>query len=161
MYLKNKYKASQLGFTLIELLVTITIMMLMLGGGLVAYVNFNEKQTVVSSVKTVQTALRSAQIKAKNGEKPPGCGILDAYQIYIGANTNEILIRPICDGTVQPTYDSVFFTDGVAASSTVDMRFKILTSGVDGAGEITLARNDYVYTFSVTQTGEISQGDWE
>ncbi len=152
---------NQIGFTLIEMLVTITIMMLMLGGGLVAYINFNQKQTVLSSVKTVQTALRSAQTKAKNGEKPPGCGVLDAYQVTIATNTNELILRPICDNVAQPGFESIFFNDGVTVASPVDMEFKVLYSGVDGAGDVTLQRDTYVYTFTVSPTGEISQGDWE
>ncbi len=147
------------GFTLIEMLVTITITMLMLGGGIAAYINFNEKQTLITASKDLQAYLRSAQSKARSGDRPNTCDSLDAYQVYMAAGNNEIILRAICDGgIVQDSFDSYFLPNGVTSQDEIDMRFKVLHGGVEGAGDIVLVMDDKEYLFSVSSTGEINQG---
>lgn len=58
------------GFTLIELLITVTIMALLVGGGVAAYNNFNENQKLSQGTNYIKGILRKAQSKTSVGEKP-------------------------------------------------------------------------------------------
>ena len=87
----------QKGFTLIELLVAIGIMMFLVGGAIVGYISFNERQKFIQAGEIVREVLESTQIKARSG-KIGGCDELTGYQITL-SNSNDtgmITIVPIC-----------------------------------------------------------------
>ncbi|MBP9700232.1 prepilin-type N-terminal cleavage/methylation domain-containing protein [Candidatus Woesebacteria bacterium] len=65
--------ASSLGFTLIELIVSVTIMGLVMGGGIAGYRNFNERQQLITTGKEVLVALRKTQTDAVAGVKSTNC----------------------------------------------------------------------------------------
>lgn len=57
------------GFTLIELLVVVAIAILLTGGGIAAYNNFNQNQILSQAATTLRTTLRDAQSQALSGKK--------------------------------------------------------------------------------------------
>lgn len=65
--------ASSLGFTLIELIVSVSIMGLVMGGGIAGYRSFNERQQLITTGKEVLVALRKAQTDAVAGVKSTNC----------------------------------------------------------------------------------------
>lgn len=71
-----------LGFSLVELMVTVTIMLALTGGGIAGYLNLRSRQNLVNAGKEVEQLLRSAQKKARVGDKPSGCtGALTGYRV--------------------------------------------------------------------------------
>lgn len=66
------------GFTLVELLVVLAITVLLAGGGVAAYNNFNQNQILNQATSTLRTNLRDVQNRALSGEKAcPPCGGAD------------------------------------------------------------------------------------
>jgi prepilin-type N-terminal cleavage/methylation domain-containing protein len=53
------------GFTLIELLVVSAIMMVVIGGSIAGYVQFNEYQTLVTEGRTLENRIKMAQNRAR------------------------------------------------------------------------------------------------
>lgn len=146
------------GFTLIELLVSLTVMMLLLGGGIASYINFNEKQQLIGSAREVQSYLRTAQAKARAGDVPDGCVKLAGYTLRAVINSSSLELVANCgngDGVVKEYQinPSIVFTQ------TFSITFLSLTGGVSGGQTVSLSSNNRTYEFKVTQGGEISQGD--
>lgn len=145
------------GFTLIELLVSITIMMLMVGMGLASFITFNERQQLSGAAKELQTYLRSAQTRARNGDVPAGCITLEGYNVQMAQDTSLVTVRAICgNGNFIRSENNL--TGGVTPATAIDMTFKVLQGGVTGAQNITLELGSRTYTFGVTAGGEINQG---
>lgn len=146
------------GFTLIELLVSVTIMLLMVGGGIVAYLQFNDRQVIQTSGKEVVTYLRTAQTKARVGDKPATCNRLLGYAFKATAGTSQVRVGAVCDNG-EPTPDTYDLADSVDFSGTVDMEFGVLHGGVANSGTITLTNGTLQYQIKVSQGGEISNGE--
>ena len=148
------------GFTLIELLVSITILLLIVGGGIVSYITFNEKQQLSGAAKELQGYFRSAQTRVRNGDVPDGCGKLSGYQVTVANGSSSVNLLAVCSGPgILPT--TYTLGGSVAPSSAIDVTFLGLHGGVTGAQTITLTKGDRSYSFKVTAGGEITQGDFD
>lgn len=149
----------QHGFTLIELMVAITIMTLLFGSGVVSYLKFNDNQQVVVTGQKIQQMLRTAQKKARVGDKPTGCNTLNAYQLSASAVANaQVRLDAVCNsGNFQ--VESYTLPSKVTFSQGLSMRFKVLTGGTDQPGTIQLnGDTGTTFTFTVGAGGDISEG---
>lgn len=156
-------KFEKSGFTLIELMVTITIMMLMVGGGIAAYFNFNDRQTLAGDAKGLQTFLRSAQKKARVGEVPAGCEKLENYSVGMTTGDNTVLMRANCTNGVF-LVNTLYLSDAVTAQSDFEVEFRVLHGGADfitGNGSIVLVTSTRKYEFQVSAGGTIEDGTIE
>lgn len=148
------------GFTLIELLITISIMMVILGGGIASYINFNDRQKVTTSAREIQQLLRSAQVKARVGQTPPGCSRLAAYRVA-GANGGSIVeLSAVCEEPINIISLSTFtLPSGVTLSNSLAVEYQTLQGGVTGAGTVAVtAGAGYNYEFAVDAGGAVSVG---
>jgi prepilin-type N-terminal cleavage/methylation domain-containing protein len=152
------------GFTLIEMLVSITIMLLMVGGGIAAFVTFNEQQVVLGAAKELQGTVRAAQQRAQAATKPSDtCDKLQSYAVRAPQSPPiEIVVVAECDSG-DTTVSTVSLADSIALSAPLDMSFKVLKGGVINSGDITVTSvtTGQSYTFSVTAGGEITQGEFD
>lgn len=168
-------KTLSAGFTLIELIVTVSIIMIITGGGIAAFVNFNDKQQVQSTVKDLQTMMRAAQIKARAGEGASECGTVGSftngklygYEVTYDALNNDIVMNRICvEGTTYVAVErSRQEVDSNVTLSVPDVTFLALKGGANtGAGSPDLTMTvsgvytSYIYDFTVTPGGEITEG---
>lgn len=165
-------------FTLIELIVTIAVMLVLLGGGLAAFIRFNDKQQAVSVAKEVQQLTKTAQIKARAREKPSvgvGCDVSNnrivAYRVFVPAGAGSTAkLMPIC-GTNLISYQTpnpnisthvlseVELDQSVVIDPAVDLYFLTLQGGVriDSSGStFTFTQGSQAVRFSVSTAGEIS-----
>lgn len=160
------------GFTLIELLVTISIILIVTGGGIAGFVNFNDRQQVQTTVKQIQDYMRSAQIKARSGEAASDCAPdkLRGYQVALNSPTNTVvLLNRVCEnpisGVTTQTERSKFNLNNVTV--TLDpVTFLALKGGVDAGGSdvtviITGQYTGISYQFQVLETGEITEGAFQ
>lgn len=179
---KNFSKAK--GFTLIEILIAIATLLTIVGFGIAAFINFNEKQTLIQAAKEMQVMLRSAQRKASVGEVPTDCDDagtvavekLQAYRVsVIGGTPAAVVSMYAMCGTSQqsmsaitPARDTYQLPPGISAASGYELDFFSLHGGVDVNGSsgvaaetvtITLSNDGGLsYAFEVTKGGEITTG---
>jgi len=153
-------KKKQLGFTLIELVVVSGILILIAGGGIASFINFNEKQRVLNGGKELQSYLRMAQTLIRVGEVPDGCGTLNGYKVMSSgaAFSKEIKILAVCsNGDIEKS--SFLLPTTTTLSSDIDITFLGLHGGVIGATTVEIiGASNRTYSFDVTQGGEITQG---
>lgn len=150
----------QLGFTLIELMVAVTIMVLLFGSGIVSYLRFNDNQTVITTGQQIQLMLRTAQKKARVGDKPAGCGTLQGYQLSGSTVPYAVMqLDAVCDSGTLIHSDQYTMPNKVTLQQSLATTFKVLTGGTDQPGTIVVVgSNGTTYTFAVGAGGDISEG---
>ncbi len=170
----NKLPA-RAGFTLIELLITISIMALVMGGGIAAYLAFQSRQEVLAAAKNIQQLVRTTQGKARVRETPtdPACNGANKLQGYrIKLTGGSIRIIALCGPTFGSFGESVEvyrenFPAGVtySGSSPTDIDYYTLYKGVyiypSGPPSSTLefistSDSNLKYRFTVNNGGSIS-----
>lgn len=150
--------STQSGFTMIELLITVGIMILIFGGGIAAYLKLDRRQSLINVCKEIESLSRSAQKKARVGDRPVGCSKLQAYRVSRTASgPDQISLQAICDsGNVTlSTYDvPTVFT----ITTITSMDFKVLHGGLQGAAGLVLVQSanpNYRCQFTVDNGGSI------
>ena len=130
---------NQRGFTLIELIITITIMMLLLGIGVAAYINLNNRSLLLNSGHQLQLLMRSAQKAARVGEKPSAsgdtCNHLLSYEVIVvsGGTTAQMLAE--CDQNHKYAIgDPIQFDNGITSTADYHLHFLVLQGGVSMDG---------------------------
>jgi len=119
------------GFTLIELMVVIGVTLLLVGGGLAAYNQFNNRQLVKRAGGAVTDLLRLAQTKALTGDKPSigACSseTLWGYQVRVGGQ--QFILEAVCGTTAVDVSKTYAVTSGVTVGSGSQVMFKVLAQG--------------------------------
>lgn len=145
-------------------MIVIGIILLLVGGGVASFLSFNDRQKLVTGAKDLQEYLRTAQRLVRIGEKPTGCERLTAYKVTsqtVGA-VKEIKILAVClNAGVSEDIErnSYSLPKNISLSNDIDVTFLGLRGGVVGASTIEVVGDSQVYTFEVTQGGEITQGE--
>jgi type II secretory pathway pseudopilin PulG len=150
----------QSGYTLIEIIVVVGIMILMMGGGIAAFIQFQEKQAVIGAASDMKVQLRLAQTRARSGDVPEGCDRLQSYAVRTTTASETTLVSQVavCDSG-EVVRKEKELAPGITAAGDYDIRFLTLHGGVSGAETITLeSTTGYAYEFEVTQGGEITEG---
>lgn len=107
------------GFTLIEMIVAVTIMMVLLGGTIIGYTAYNDKQKIKQAALTVKSHMRLARTHALAGKKPISCEDTDTFAGYeITFSTSSYALTPLCEsaGAVASERVTVTLPDGVVFS---------------------------------------------
>lgn len=156
--LSLKLKLHQHGFTLIELLVAITIMMLLLGTGIVSYLRFNDRQGLVSGAQELSNVLRAAQTRARLGDRPAGCERLELYAVRMSVESSTVTSVAECENGSFARSEQTL-TAGTRAVDAIDVQFKVLHGGVINAGEILLESPQGMrYSLFVEEGGQVTTG---
>ncbi len=144
------------GFTIIELLVTIGIVLLLSGGVVAAFNNFNESQRVKQSAITLKSNLRYSQNKAISGSKPTsGCTTLGGYRVSFTASTYSM--QAVCDGALVGDATSVTLPSGVTFNPIPSpFTFTVLTGRISQDTTITVTGVGTTYAVLVTGSGNVS-----
>jgi prepilin-type N-terminal cleavage/methylation domain-containing protein len=146
------------GFTLIELLISMSILLLITGAGIASYISLNDRQTLISSAKDLQSYMRAAQKKARSGDKPAGCDTLRGYSVLsAGSAPTIITLQANCDSG-NYSADTLTFPLSVSLQNALNMQFLVLSGGVTNAGTVVLVGSTKTYTFTVNTGGEITEG---
>jgi len=161
--MKKQFPSSlkQSGFTLIELLVAITIMFLILGTGVVSYLQFNDRQALLAGVEELKTLLRTAQTRARLGDKPAGCDRLEAYAVQMAVDSSTARLVAICQNDSYQTAE-IRLPGNTQLASAIDIQFRVLHGGVINPAEITLVSPfELAFSFQVSEGGQISAGSFD
>ncbi|PIR61771.1 MAG: hypothetical protein COU66_02040 [Candidatus Pacebacteria bacterium CG10_big_fil_rev_8_21_14_0_10_44_11] len=158
------------GFTLIEMLVAITILLLMVGGAMAGFSNFNDRRRVEETAKQVQQLLVSAQQKAAVKETPQDCLTaskpLQGYRVSY--SSDKYTLSAVCDTNYPPTAgtatvvavgkdvsaQSTFFT----GLNTSQIDFYSLERGTSTTADVnyTFSASGISYQFSVNHGGTVT-----
>lgn len=159
----------KLGFTVIELLVAVSIFIVLATIGMVSYSDFNRRQQITQSAKEVQTFLRSAQKKARVGERPAGCSSLRGYRVQAHASLLRLILSAECAGATPLVEIATFeLPHNTRLSAATDISFNVLAGGVtlNTAGSLPAtitvqsiqSANPYRYAFQIDAGGSVSEG---
>lgn len=143
------------GFTLIELAISVAIMGILIGGGMVSYIDFNRRQTLQSAAAQVKSTIRAAQSRAVSGEKPTDgtCSQLLGYKVDVGQS--DLTISAKCTNDII-VVDTQTLPAGITFNTTnASMLFKSLGGGVDQSATIQLRGFNRAYELNVSG-GDIS-----
>lgn len=156
------YLETGLGFTLIELIVSITIMMLIVGGGIASYISFNDRQTLVQAANRLEVVLRSAQSRAASGDRPDTCLQLTGYSVVMTAGTNLLQVQAECrdpddvlDVYSVPDSSPISLAPSVVLAETRTVTFGVLQGGVENPGRLELVQGSQRAAVDVSAGGSI------
>lgn len=149
------------GFTLIEVMVSVTIMLLLVGGGIAGYNTFNDRQTVIQEGKQFASMLRLAQKRASVGDKPTVCAgnKLQGYYVIRGGEANTYQLWVACNNDAF-LLQTVTMPSSVTFAENVNLQFNVFGGVVLNApvsGSFVLQSSNWKYTIEVTRTGAISE----
>ena len=163
---KNFVLSQFRGFTLIELMVVITISALLVGGGLAAYTNFNERQVMLAAGQALYNDLRFTQGKATASEKPEACGagqpqegVLERYELVFTSG-NEYEINAWCGGQQVQLNLIRTLPKGIAIKSQEGVSFYILGKGAERKTFV-IEGFSREYSIEVFDTGEIADYEFD
>ncbi len=158
-----KIKVLNRGFTLIEIAIAVSIMLFLVGGGIASYLTFNDRQLLLNEAKELQTFIRSAQTKARVGDRPEGCLKLERYKVTMAAGSSQIEVSAVCDnnGTTEEFIRQTAELDNsITAAGVVDIEFNVLHGGALADTTVTLnSSGESTYVFEVTKGGELTGGE--
>lgn len=158
-------KLNALGFTLLEMIITVSIVLIVFGGGLAAFIRFNDKQRVQATANEVKQFIKSAQTRARVRDNPnqAGCtlqgyrvtttGALATMSLLCGANKFATSVGAerarytVPSGITVTSMSINFYTLAGAAEVITPLDNKIVIGG----------GNNY-YMFRVEESGEIDEG---
>lgn len=164
------------GFTLIEMLVAISIMLLMVGGGIASYVTFQERRLVITEGQELTDFIRLAQQKASVKQIPKQTSIcnqgsetkrLVGYRVT-KTNATNIYIVGLC-GSSDSVYSANNVTDNdyaytLPSGFTTNPNtwqfdfFSLQGTPVVPAGSVLLRKNgtSVDFTITITAAGAVS-----
>lgn len=132
------YSSSSAGFTLLELIVAVGIMIILFGGGISAYLRIDRRQSLVNVCHQIEQYARTAQKRARVGDKPTACNKLEAYRVSRTATGPDVIsMQAVCNnGTYMvESYNvpTVFTIQSISA-----MNFRVLHGGLTEAANVTI-----------------------
>ncbi len=143
------------GFTIIELLISMSIILLLGGGVLAAFNNFNENQKVKETALTLKSNLRLAQNKAIAGKKPEGCGALNGFTASFTASSYTVQAR--CDGVPTGGSLTTSLPSGISfVPVPAAFTFSVLTGRIASNITLTVTGLSKSYSVAVTESGNVS-----
>jgi len=152
------------GFTLIELIVSIGVLLLLTGGLLASYNNYNQRQQLRQTAITLKANLRLAQSKAMGALKPAsGCTQLAGYSVSFTLTTYSIQAQ--CTEGLVGTRTDVTLPEGVSFTAVPPtFVFGVVTGGLvntDSAVTFRLSSFGTNYRLVLSPTGDITDVGFE
>lgn len=158
------------GYTLIEIMIATLIMFFIVGGGVAAYRQFDERQALTNYGRNLAIDLRETQKKAQSGEKPDSCRStqsgqsdkeLEAWQIEV-KDRDTYVINVLCGGQKYQISDSINLESNLLFSSNdqgKNVTFEVLTGKVTNlqSRTLTLTSGNRSFRIDVSPVGGISE----
>lgn len=144
---------NQKGFTLIELVVVISIIMMLVGGGIVSFTAFRSGKIALNEARIIADTLTEARRVATAGEKPTECDgfPMTGYSVTIGGSS--VSIAAVCPGGTPPTKTRSFDADVTASQS--PFIFSSLSGATDD-GTVDVCVQSHLFRITVTKAGNVT-----
>jgi prepilin-type N-terminal cleavage/methylation domain-containing protein len=145
-------KFEQNGFTLIELMLVIVIILILSGGSITAYLNFNKTQTVDNDARNLTAEIYRVRTLAASMQYPTGCSSLRGYNLT-GADVSGKLTGVVVVADCDPL-DVTFPVTKILTGSTLSSFTLNFTpgSGYLGSGSDSVITITYDGDTTVTKT---------
>ena len=160
-----KLPTQQRGFTLIEMIVTVSIILVVFGAALAAFIRFNDKQVVQTTVSSVHQFLESARTRARVRDNADQAGCtLQGYKVETSGSSLQMRLLcgagkfSVSDGAIRDTYTP---PTGVTVTS-LDVSYYTLLGTADvqspADNRVRINGSNAYYLFEVRNSGEITEG---
>lgn len=137
------------GFTLLELVVVFSIIAILSTVGIASYVNYSKSQTLQQAYYNFFNTLTIARANAASQVKPTQCvssSSLDGYRVIVNIVAKTYTLNAVCSSINFPI-STTSLPSGVVFNSatdtppttTTDIFFSVLTSGVAKPGDVVLS----------------------
>ncbi len=153
------------GFTLLELIIVFSVISILSTIGIVSFVNYSRAQSLQTAAASLASTLNLAKSSASSQVKPNQCSneALSGYRVDILSDTTYSL-SAVCLGTyliqtiTLPDNGNIKFNLASGQTTTTFVFFPVITSGVQGGGNIVLTGHDQTKTITVNPQGIITLG---
>lgn len=143
------------GFTLIEIIVVVSIMLLMMGGGIATYTAFRSGKIAQRQARLVSDLLDEARHSAISGEKPTDCGANSLTGYSVALNPDNAVMTAVCAGGTPPSKTRQL-TDATISSNVATITFKVLTGGAVDA-VVDVCADSHLFRITVTSAGNVTE----
>jgi len=118
------------GFTLIELMMVTTIVLILSGGSIAAYLNFNKTESIKNDARNLISEIYRVRTLASTLQYPTGCDSLKGYKIKSDVLLSGVMVTADCDPT-----DVIFPTVKLLLGSVFTQAFEM--TFLPGSGYLT------------------------
>ncbi len=159
-------KLNTRGFSLLEMIITVSIVLIVFGGGLAAFIRFNDRQRVQATANDIKQFIKSAQTRARVRDNPDqaGCNQLQGYRV---TTTGSLAIMNLLCGATKfsnaPGIQRATYTvqSGITVTS-MSINFYTLEGSANvitpADNKIRVNGTNAYYLFRVEESGEITEG---
>lgn len=150
------------GFTLLELIIVISLLAILLAGGVASFISYNRAQSLNTAALDVMTMLNKAKSRAQSQVKPSDCAnqSLAGYKVTISVLSSRgaypYVLYAVC---VQSNVLTDFFIESKTLPENINFNgttktsflFQVISGGISGgaAGEGTVVVNGYGQTKNI------------
>ena len=160
MHIKERLSLS-FGFTLLELIIVFTVIAILSTIGIASFVNYSRAQSLQTAAVKLASTLNLAKSSANSQVKPSQCsGTLSGYQVDI-LTTTTYSLSVFCpevhliQTTTLPDNGNIKFNLVLGQTTTTSIFFPVITSGVQGGGNIVLTAYGQAKTIKIDNEGNI------
>lgn len=120
--LHGTFGLRQAGFTLIELMMVTTIILVLSGGSIAAYLNFNKTESIKNDARNLISEIFRVRTLASSLQYPTGCNSLKGYNIKSDVLLSGVTVTADCDPT-DVTFPAVKLLTGSIFTQAFDITF--------------------------------------
>jgi hypothetical protein len=144
------------GYTLIELLVVVGIMIMLMGGAILALNSFSERKGALADARLVVDHLRAVRVKATAVEIPAAClnGVLNFTVRFSG---ETISTEANCVGGVVVPLPAVVLDESIFKAPLPTLIFVAGDGGIGTLKTVRICGNGTGYKVEVAATGVVAQ----
>lgn len=148
------------GYTFIELLIVFSIVAIIGGTSIAAFINFGNSQAVDGAASELASVITSARQQTLSQIKPSQCTdtqALQGYRVAINNSINTYSVQALCEGqTVQLTNNSLPSQMSFSPDTPQTVDFKLPNASVAQPAIITVSGYGKTKTINIDRTGAIS-----
>jgi len=134
-------------------------MIVIFGGGIASFRTLDRRQSLLNTCRQIEQYSRTAQKKARVGDKPSGCITLTSYRVSQTASGPDVVsLQAICLNATY-TIESYNVPTSLTFQAMTTMNFKVLHGGLmETSGSVVVRSTTprYQCQFSVEGGGSVS-----
>ncbi len=133
------------GFSLLEVLVVITILLTVLGGGMISYSRFNTQRALAKDVDSFIDVLTISRQKTidRDLDEMTNCTTFTGYRVRVSPSTATYEVYRRCEGLTIPVIETHRLTNSrIDAANMFDIDFEYPYGILSGVAQSVTFKND-------------------